>query len=159
MVEAGFRYIEGSEDSTMCVVCQKELEGWEEGDSPRSVFSFSVFMQQCYREEHQRHSPQCPFLLIADPYKLTVRQVLQLESQAMEYIKVGITSTVIKHFMNYLVRKRKCCHCVIDLRRMLIIFWKLLIMRANQKTNYLLLTLYKFCLFNFFPQSITCQYQ
>lgn len=73
VVEAGFRYIEGSEDSTMCVVCQKELEGWEEGDSPR--------------EEHQRHSPQCPFLLIADPYKLTVRQVLQLESQAMEYIK------------------------------------------------------------------------
>ena len=37
VAEAGFYYIEGSEDSTMCVVCQKELEGWEEGDSPRLV--------------------------------------------------------------------------------------------------------------------------
>ena len=62
-------------------------------------------MNQCYREEHQRHSPQCPFLLITDPYKLTVRQVLQLESDAMEYIKVMMTSMTIKHVINCLLGK------------------------------------------------------
>ena len=37
VAEAGFYHIGGPEDTTMCVVCQKELEGWEEGDSPRLV--------------------------------------------------------------------------------------------------------------------------
>ena len=37
VAEAGFYHIGESEDSTVCVVCQKELEGWEEGDSPRLV--------------------------------------------------------------------------------------------------------------------------
>ena len=39
VAEAGFYHIEGSNDSTICVVCQKELEGWEEGDSPWSVMT------------------------------------------------------------------------------------------------------------------------
>ena len=34
VAEAGFYYINGTEDTTVCVVCQKELEGWEEEDSP-----------------------------------------------------------------------------------------------------------------------------
>lgn len=39
VAEAGFYHVGGAEDATMCVVCQKELEGWEEGDSPRLVLS------------------------------------------------------------------------------------------------------------------------
>ena len=54
-----------------------------------SLHLITYLMNQCYREEHQRHSPQCPFLQIADPYKLTVREVLQLELHAMECIKVS----------------------------------------------------------------------
>ncbi|XP_065887322.1 baculoviral IAP repeat-containing protein 5.2-A-like [Dysidea avara] len=73
VAEAGFYYVNGTEDTTVCVVCQKELEGWEEGDSPL--------------KEHQKHSPDCPFLTIADPYKLSLRQVISLETYALECIK------------------------------------------------------------------------
>jgi len=41
------------------------------------------------RKEHQKHSPDCPFLAIADPYKLTLREVTNLEIYALECIKVS----------------------------------------------------------------------
>lgn len=77
MAEAGFYYTgsESSPDAVCCVVCQHELDGWEEGDCPLA--------------EHRRHSPTCPFLKVKDPNHLTVREVIKLERKALQLIIVS----------------------------------------------------------------------
>ncbi|XP_060710574.1 baculoviral IAP repeat-containing protein 1-like [Hemiscyllium ocellatum] len=51
LAEAGFFY-EGLEDRIQCFCCGVHLHKWEEGDNPWT--------------EHQRHSPQCPYLQARD---------------------------------------------------------------------------------------------
>ena len=36
------------------------------------------------RSEHKKHVPNCGFLKIKDPYKITVENVLDLEKKALE---------------------------------------------------------------------------
>ena len=37
------------------------------------------------RKEHQRHSPDCPFLKVKDPYQITVGEMIDLEHAALDY--------------------------------------------------------------------------
>lgn len=85
MAEAGFYYTgsESSPDAVCCVVCQHELDGWEEGDCPLA--------------EHWRHSPACPFLKVKDPSRLTVREVVKLERKALQLIVVSEGDQVVIH--------------------------------------------------------------
>ena len=40
-------------------------------------------------KEHKKHSPNCAFLKIKDPYKMTVENVLDLEKKALEQFIVS----------------------------------------------------------------------
>lgn len=76
MAEAGFYFCGTAQtpDWVRCVVCHQDMEGWEEEDDPR--------------EEHKRHSPNCAYLKLKDPYKITFGEMLDLEKSACEnYIK------------------------------------------------------------------------
>ncbi|CAI8039469.1 Baculoviral IAP repeat-containing protein 5 [Geodia barretti] len=72
MAEAGFYFCgtDRAPDWVRCVVCHHDMEGWEATDDPRS--------------EHKKHVPNCGFLKIKDPYKITVENVLDLEKKALE---------------------------------------------------------------------------
>ena len=78
MAEAGFYYTggESSPDAVCCVVCQHELDGWEEDDCPL--------------QEHRRHSPACLFLKAKDPNRLTVREVVRMERAALQHMAVSV---------------------------------------------------------------------
>ena len=42
-----------------------------------------------YSDEHKRHSKDCPFLKIKNPYTITVGDILTLERKALEYYIVS----------------------------------------------------------------------
>lgn len=73
MAEAGFYFCgtESSPDWVRCITCHHNMEGWEAEDCPL--------------DEHKRHSKDCPFLKIKNPYTITVGDILNLEKKAMEY--------------------------------------------------------------------------
>lgn len=51
-------------DAVRCFVCHKELDGWEPTDIPL--------------QEHKKHSPNCPFLSIQNPSRMTVEETMRL---------------------------------------------------------------------------------
>ncbi|CAL8103637.1 unnamed protein product [Calicophoron daubneyi] len=55
----------GPDDLAQCFVCFKELEGWEPDDDPK--------------DEHRRHSPNCPFLNSKPYEEITAREGLELD--------------------------------------------------------------------------------
>ncbi|XP_019552149.1 baculoviral IAP repeat-containing protein 5.2 [Aedes albopictus] len=68
MAEAGF-YWQGDdkedEDTSVCFVCGKVLDGWEESDDPW--------------EEHKKHAPQCLFVKYGRPEaELTCEEMINL---------------------------------------------------------------------------------
>uniref|UniRef100_A0A803SXS1 Baculoviral IAP repeat containing 5 n=1 Tax=Anolis carolinensis TaxID=28377 RepID=A0A803SXS1_ANOCA len=88
MAEAGFIHTpsENAPDVAQCFVCFKELEGWEPEDDPITTVLYGCceFFPSIFREEHQRHSPNCAFLrLQKDTAKLTLQELLKLHKERM----------------------------------------------------------------------------
>jgi len=64
MAMSGFYKLNPSYDCVKCFFCEKELEGWEEGDDPF--------------QEHKQHVPSCPFVKDFDspPTSYSVYQMM-----------------------------------------------------------------------------------
>ena len=60
-------------DQVKCIVCQCEVDCWEECDDPFA--------------EHKGAEPKCPLVKMKNPYKpLTLGDVLKLEKKANEFL-------------------------------------------------------------------------
>uniref|UniRef100_A0A8D0EDF3 Survivin n=1 Tax=Salvator merianae TaxID=96440 RepID=A0A8D0EDF3_SALMN len=73
MAEAGFIHCpsENAPDVAQCIICFKELEGWEPDDDPR--------------EEHQKHSPNCAFLALQkDISELSLQEFMRLNKERIK---------------------------------------------------------------------------
>ena len=88
MAEAGFYFCgtDGAPDWVRCVVCHHDMEGWEATDDPKLAhpFTFTIPCVCVIRSEHKKHVPNCGFLKIKDPYRITVENVFDLEKKALE---------------------------------------------------------------------------
>ena len=96
MAEAGFYFCgtDRAPDWVRCVVCHHDMEGWEATDDPRlpPLRSQPLLTLFPCRSEHKKHVPNCGFLKIKDPYKITVENVLDLEKKALETFIVSSAS-------------------------------------------------------------------
>ena len=64
-------------DQVKCIVCQCEVDCWEECDDPFA--------------EHKGAEPKCPLVKMKNPYKpLTLGDVLKLEKKANEFLMVSV---------------------------------------------------------------------
>ncbi|XP_055587726.1 baculoviral IAP repeat-containing protein 5 [Uranotaenia lowii] len=98
LAEAGFSWIgdgdENEEDTVICFVCGKVLDGWEETDDPW--------------EEHKKHAPQCLFVKYGRPEgELTVEEMLNILEVLLKEKLQNKYESLRKTLKAHIEKKRK----------------------------------------------------